>query len=244
MFGNNPKKTIGIVCLVTGAFITICNIVAYLTVFLDKENFIIEEGIKAYNNWHIAAPILISFGLALFIFGAILGKPPAPPKEDKEYNPVISEEEGYRIRLRNAAEGEWAVLGKKFHALCKQSMDIDSFQDKLSTLLTSNDADILSDTEDALNAVEHAILENIKSVLNYSISCSSVDPAGVDKVSKEATIAIEKNDELLSKAGDFLMALTDYLNGQEKSGDISLLDEYKNILEAPLREWNKEQEQE
>ena len=125
---------------------------------------------------------------------------------------------------------EWGSLNELIDKAYRQSVKMDGFQEKLSKLLKVNGAERLNDSEEVLDKAEQYLLHNIRKVLNFMEACDSSTESGVSKVRDSLSSCINDNERILSNASDFLIAMTEYLNSQGESSDISSLEEYKNIL--------------
>ena len=208
-----------------------------------KNNFIISFGIRAYTHFLYFLIGIIAITAILFIVMMIKEK--SKEKSEKEF--LIEEEEKSNISskktLRNSqlrtilkdnANGEWRVLSSDINKCIKQMEDMDEEQERLHTLLKTNDVDILSDTEDILERVEQCMCKNSRKIINY-MSVYHNDTDDVNAMKDKLNICYKNNGNLLKEVHEFLLMLTEFLNSQDENYDDTMLLTYKETLISMTR---------
>ena len=142
-----------------------------------------------------------------------------------------------RELLKENASGKWRALQDAIGGLAAQMCQMDSYQERLANLLTSNQASTLGDTEEVLDQVEQYICRNIRKVLNYMTvydPASQEDAAALEKLIEECRDA---NQEQLTQTKEFVFALTEFLNRQgDSSQDTYSLELYKKLILDSIKE--------
>lgn len=208
-----------------------------------KNNFIISFGIRAYTHFLYFLIGIIAITVILFIIMMIKEK--SKEKSEKEF--LIEEEEKSNISskktLRNSqlrtilkdnANGEWSILSADINKCIKQMEDMDEEQERLHTLLKTNDVDILSDTEDILERVEQCMCKNSRKIINY-MSVYHNDTDDVNSMKDKLNICYKNNGNLLKEVHEFLLMLTEFLNSQDENYDDTMLLTYKETLISMTR---------
>lgn len=208
-----------------------------------KNNFIISFGIRAYTHFLYFLIGVIAITAILFIVMMIKEK--SKEKSEKEF--LIEEEEKSNISskktLRNSqlrtilkdnANGEWSILSADINKCIKQMEDMDEEQERLHTLLKTNDVDILSDTEDILERVEQCMCKNSRKIINY-MSVYHNDTDDVNSMKDKLNICYKNNGNLLKEVHEFLLMLTEFLNSQDENYDDTMLLTYKETLISMTR---------
>ena len=155
--------------------------IGILMLVLSKDSVVISIGIRSYRGLYqgglIAEVALVILFLILSLRDA--RKKNAAKKEEREQSadrqkleadlPVNGRLTDVKVRelLKENASGKWRALQDAIGGLAAQMCQMDSYQERLANLLTSNQASTLGDTEEVLDQVEQYICRNIRKVLNY-----------------------------------------------------------------------------
>jgi cobalamin-dependent methionine synthase I len=114
---------------------------------------------------------------------------------------------------------------------------MDSYQERLSRLLQTNDVHTLSDTEEILDRVEQYICRNVRKVLNYMEVVDPSSPEDVELVRTKFSTCCSDNQDQLKQTQEFIIALTDFINQQgDSDNDLSMLEVYKNTILDSIQE--------
>ena len=225
--------------------------IGILMLVLSKDSVVISIGIRSYRGLYqgglIAEVALVILFLILSLRDA--RKKNAAKKEEREQSadrqkleadlPVNGRLTDVKVRelLKENASGKWRALQDAIGGLAAQMCQMDSYQERLANLLTSNQASTLGDTEEVLDQVEQYICRNIRKVLNYMTvydPASQEDAAALEKLIEECRDA---NQEQLTQTKEFVFALTEFLNRQGASSqDTYSLELYKKLLLDSIKE--------
>ena len=225
--------------------------IGILMLVLSKDSVVISIGIRSYRGLYqgglIAEVALVILFLILSLRDA--RKKNAAKKEEREQSadrqkleadlPVNGRLTDVKVRelLKENASGKWRALQDAIGGLAVQMCQMDSYQERLANLLTSNQASTLGDTEEVLDQVEQYICRNIRKVLNYMTvydPASQEDAAALEKLIEECRDA---NQEQLTQTKEFVFALTEFLNRQgDSSQDTYSLELYKKLILDSIKE--------
>ncbi len=225
--------------------------IGILMLVLSKDSVVISIGIRSYRGLYqgglIAEVALVILFLILSLRDA--RKKNAAKKEEREQSadrqkleadlPVNGRLTDVKVRelLKENASGKWRALQDAIGGLAAQMCQMDSYQERLANLLTSNQASTLGDTEEVLDQVEQYICRNIRKVLNYMTvydPASQEDAAALEKLIEECRDA---NQEQLTQTKEFVFALTEFLNRQgDSSQDTYSLELYKKLILDSIKE--------
>lgn len=232
--------------------------IGILMLVLSKDSVVISIGIRSYRGLYqgglIAEVALVILFLILSLRDA--RKKNAAKKEERENQlrereqsadrqkleadlPVNGRLTDVKVRelLKENASGKWRALQDAIGGLAAQMCQMDSYQERLANLLTSNQASTLGDTEEVLDQVEQYICRNIRKVLNYMTvydPASQEDAAALEKLIEECRDA---NQEQLTQTKEFVFALTEFLNRQgDSSQDTYSLELYKKLILDSIKE--------
>lgn len=225
--------------------------IGILMLVLSKDSVVISIGIRSYRGLYqgglIAEVALVILFLILSLRDA--RKKNAAKKEEREQSadrqkleadlPVNGRLTDVKVRelLKENASGKWRALQDAIGGLAAQMCQMDSYQERLANLLTSNQASTLGDTEEVLDQVEQYICRNIRKVLNYMTvydPASQEDAARLEKLIEECRDA---NQEQLTQTKEFVFALTEFLNRQgDSSQDTYSLELYKKLILDSIKE--------
>ena len=225
--------------------------IGILMLVLSKDSVVISIGIRSYRGLYqgglIAEVALVILFLILSLRDA--RKKNAAKKEEREQSadrqkleadlPVNGRLTDVKVRelLKENAAGKWRALQDAIGGLAAQMCQMDSYQERLANLLTSNQASTLGDTEEVLDQVEQYICRNIRKVLNYMTvydPASQEDAAALEKLIEECRDA---NQEQLTQTKEFVFALTEFLNRQgDSSQDTYSLELYKKLILDSIKE--------
>ena len=225
--------------------------IGILMLVLSKDSVVISIGIRSYRGLYqgglIAEVALVILFLILSLRDA--RKKNAAKKEEREQSadrqkleadlPVNGRLTDVKVRelLKENASGKWKALQDAIGGLVAQMRQMDSYQERLANLLTSNQASTLGDTEEVLDQVEQYICRNIRKVLNYMTvydPASQEDAAALEKLIEECRDA---NQEQLTQTKEFVFALTEFLNRQgDSSQDTYSLELYKKLILDSIKE--------
>lgn len=212
-----------------------------------KDDLIINLGIRGYHS------LLFAWGgvILVTVIAAAAGIYTSNKKEKQKQMAaaaVMHEEAGdeaglfaggkldneeLRKALQENALGGWSALSTEIDKCIRQLHDIDSEQERLHVLLKHNAAKVLSDTEGILDQAEQYMCQNVRKIINY-MNVYHEDSSG-DQALLRAQLAkcCDDNEKILNEVHEFLLALTDYLNGQgDKKYDNTMLESYKKTLLA------------
>ena len=152
--------------------------IGILMLVLSKDSVVISIGIRSYRGFYqgglIAEAALVVLLLILSLRDA--RKKNAAKKEERENQlrereqsagrkkleadlPVNGRLTDVKVRelLKENASGKWKALQDAIGGLVAQMRQMDSYQERLANLLTSNQASTLGDTEEVLDQVEHGL---------------------------------------------------------------------------------------
>ena len=225
--------------------------IGILMLVLSKDSVVISIGIRSYRGLYqgglIAEVALVILFLILSLRDA--RKKNAAKKEEREQSadrqkleadlPVNGRLTDVKVRelLKENDSGKWRALQDAIGGLAAQMCQMDSYQERLANLLTSNQASTLGDTEEVLDQVEQYICRNIRKVLNYMTvydPASQEDAAALEKLIEECRDA---NQEQLTQTKEFVFALTEFLNRQgDSSQDTYSLELYKKLILDSIKE--------
>ena len=208
---------------------------------LSTDTLIIYLGAKGFKSLlgvaGGAAVIVSLIFLALLVrFFVLKGKEKKEASEMEQYmqDGMLSASgklsDDYVMRqLVSQGRLKWKCLENDIKGLTDQLLQINSYQDRLSKLLANNSAQALSDTEDILEKIEQQILGNVRKVLNF------MEVLGVEDqqtVKEYIELCRQENGKLLDATKDFLICVTDFLNGQGASGEagLKMVEDFKSIL--------------
>ena len=147
--------------------------------------------------------------------------------------------ENSRLRdmLKEKTANGWNVLSEPITQCVTQLEQMDSYQERLTRLLASNDVHTLSDTEEVLDRVEQYICKNVRKVLNYMEVADPQSAEDVALLQTKFAACYGDNQEQLKKTQEFIFALTDFINQQgDSDNDISMLEVYKNTILESIQE--------
>ena len=114
---------------------------------------------------------------------------------------------------------------------------MDEYQSKLKSLLDTNGAEALRDTEDILTNAEQHICRNIRKLLNIMTVSSSGNEEDVSLVISTAQKCGADNNALLGTTKEFMVAVTQLLNAQgDDSSGIRELEAYKKAIASQIDE--------
>ena len=225
----------GIVLLVISA--------GLIFVGLQKDNIVIYLGIGAYRVFRTillaleGAAALVFVIVAFFTIRSGKKKTLTEPKETKAPSLSVKEKlhnASLRERLAEEAKGRWRSLSPELQTTIGQLEQMDTYQERLHSLLKENDISALSDTEEVLEQAEQSLCQNVRKILNYM---GVFDEKDVDVVRTSVRKTNEKNQEQLNQVRDFVVAVTDFVNQQGSARqDPDLLNTYKNMILDSLKE--------
>ena len=250
-----------------GVLLTIGLIVRRFSIINNRDDYIIQQGIKAYENSVQTSTALIGVGVAITIFLAVLEffSYRKRVKKEMEIQQSVAEreqtlqqqakqetsylasdgvlnEEKLRKELKTKASQYSPIANTYLKPLWEQSVKMDEMQEKLSVLLAKNGADRLDDAEEMLVKAEQQMLQNLRKVLNYMEVCDSETTDGINKVKDSAIQCKAENQAIMQSSSDFLMAMTEYLNNQGNSENaLESLNNYKNVLNNTLHNNNTQE---
>jgi len=153
------------------------------------------------------------------------------------------ENKDLRAMLQEYSLGDWKSLAQDIEPCIEQLHGIDSEQERLHVLLKHNAAEVLADTESILDQAEQSMCRNVRKVLNYMSVYHQDSSADTAMMRGNLAKCREDNDKILNEAHEFLVALTEYLNGQGDSKyDNTMLESYKKTLLDFTEKKEKEKE--
>ena len=121
----------------------------------------------------------------------------------------------------------------------RQQMDqMNRCQAKLHHLLTMNGMTDLEETERLLDEVEQSMFRNLRKAINWMEMAGPAAPLS-PRLSEQLEGVMRDNDDILSRSGELLTSLTDYVNHQGRDG--SAADTIGIVVES-LRTQMKEDE--
>lgn len=209
----------------------------------EKDNIVIYLGIGAYRVLHTIFLALEGAAALVFVIVALLtirsGKKETKSEPKASKAPSLSVKEklhnaSLRELLSAEADGRWKSLSPELHTTIRQMEQMDTYQERLHSLLKENDISALSDTEEVLEQAEQSLCQNVRKILNYM---GVFDEKDVDVVRTSVQKTNEKNQEQLNQVRDFVVAVTDFVNQQGTAHqDPDLLNTYKNMILDSLKE--------
>ena len=214
-----------------------------LIVLLLRDDLIIYLGISAYRIIQITAvsleAVLAVIILAVTLKGVAGQKDTGNNEQRDEKAPVLSAKEkldnsSLQTLLAAKSGGEWKSLAPELYKTISQLQMMDSYQERLHSLLRENDLKALSDTEDILDQAEQHMCQNVRKILNYM---NVLDGNDVEIVRASVEKANTKNQEQLTQVRDFIVAVTDFVNQQGYADqDPDLLNTYKTMILESIKE--------
>lgn len=128
-------------------------------------------------------------------------------------------------------------LRKELSEVQRTMERMDEYQSKLKSLLDTNGAEALRDTEDILTNAEQHICRNIRKLLNIMTVSSSGNEEDVSLVISTAQKCGADNNALLGTTKEFMVAVTQLLNAQgDDSSGIRELEAYKKAIASQIDE--------
>ena len=228
---------------VLSALLLLIMSVALLLMTLEKDNLIIYFGIASYRT--LRTVLLAAEGASLLLFVICCArsmkkekKPEAAVSQDDK-SPALSVKErlqndSLRKILSQEASGRWKALSGELSETGHQLEQMDTYQERLHTLLQENDIKALSDTEEVLEQAEQGLCQNVRKIINYM---SVFDDKDVELLRASVQASNEKNREQLTQVRDFVVAVTDFVNQQGTvHQDPDLLNTYKSMILETLKE--------
>ena len=208
---------------------------AFIVLLVEKDNFVIYYGINAFRAATMIMAAVVGFLVLLTVILFLLGgrgheKEAAPAEEEA---PPLSvkgklQNESLRKLLKQAGEGKWNTLSPELSVMISQLEQMDTYQERLHSLLQENDVKALSDTEEVLMQAEQSLCQNVRRFINYM---NVFDENDIEVMRTSASKTIRKNKEQLSQVRDFVVAVTDFVNQQGSSHqDPDMLNTYKNMI--------------
>ena len=156
---------------------------------------------------------------------------------DQPEEEAVPQEEAVLDDAVNTAEQAAQAAAQKdaeLQQVIQQMEQMDTYQERLHSLLEENDISALSDTEQVLEQAEQSLCQNVRKILNYM---SVFDEKDIDVVRTSVRKTNEKNQEQLNQVRDFVVAVTDFVNQQGSARqDPDLLNTYKNMILDSLKE--------
>ena len=226
--------------IITG-LAALASAVVLLAVSLNKDNFVIYNGISAYRTV-CTVMTAVTGGLAvLFLIFLLAALKKERPKEAaspvKEKAPTLSvkeklENESLRKMLAAEASGRWAELSPEINDTIEQMKKMDSYQEKLHSLLLNNDVKALSDTEEILEQAEQGLCQSVRRILNYM---SVYDEKDVEALRATVQTTNRNIRAQLDQVRDFVVAVTDFVNQQGADVDPDMLNTYKTVILDSLK---------
>lgn len=181
-----------------------------------RNTVIINTSIRVYHS----VGIIFSFMILIWIIMAVVTL--IIFKHEKHPKPEITDESGmteanrknlYDI-VKGYRTGKWNAITDIGH-LCEQLDDMNEYQENLDFLLMQTE--YLTDRPvEILQRLENCMYVNIKKILNYMCVLQEKD-CGMMKQKVQECIC--KNADLLQKAKDFVIAVTDYVNNDMSPGE-------------------------
>lgn len=139
-------------------------------------------------------------------------------------------------RLRECLGEAWGLTGNPhvtthINTLLDQLQTMNSYQDKLHRLITSNGTDFLNDTCDVLETAEQDMLRKVRKVLNWFVAYEPTRPDDVNRVESLLEEIVSTNEAQLRNVKEFVLTITDFLNKQgESDTGIDRLQVYKETI--------------
>lgn len=190
------------------------------TSIVAKTSIIINMGIKAYR---VIAGFLIAgcvIGcILLIVLVALAMKAVREDREDMDSfvddkSMTEDDREALYVRLREFNFGKWGdVTG--INALVTQLNDMNEYQGNLQFLLDQTTY-LKEQPAVIIQRVEDAMYLNVKKLINYMQVLQRKDVALLEQKVSECS---GKNEELLHKAKDFVVAVVDYVNKDMSPGE-------------------------
>ena len=213
----------------------------FAVLILEKDNFVIYYGLNAYRALRsVSAAAVIALGLLTLTAYLFTNRKTDSSEETQPVKaPTLSVKEkldnsSLRKLLLQASKGKWAGLSEELGVMISQLQQMDTYQERLHTLLQDNDIKALSDTEEVLEQAEQSLCQNVRKFINYM---NVFDEKDAEVIRTSAAKTIEKNNEQLSQVRDFVVAVTDFVNQQGSTRqDPDLLNTYKNMILDSLKE--------
>ncbi len=251
---NKARLRLGLTCFGISLFPKII-----ISVFRDT--MIVYTGIKFFKTLSILTTVFLILGtvglvctVGLLVTSLLaLKKQEAIEEADSHTGPVlkvkgkldpvqikeslISESTNWMSAVSQINPAEAGEMNVALTRVRETMVQMDDYQLRLKTLLDSNGADALRDTEEILDKVEQHICRNVRKLLNIMTVSSPNTQNDVDVVELTARNCAEDNNRLLKTTKEFIVAVTEFLNSQGDSGSsINEIDVYKNALTSQIEE--------
>lgn len=220
---DERKPIMPFLCLAVSA-------IGLIVVLCTRDDIIIRYRLHAYKAIRSACIIAISISAtwafaSIALFGRKKPEKKAPdvPEQEPEDKKIITEET--RRRLYNDlliyGKDKWKAL-KEIGTLLAQLDSMNEYQEKLDPLLEQNDYLSEKPTE-IIQRLENCMYVNIRKLLNYM---NVLQTRSLQPMSEKVHECVEKNAALLTKTDEFILAITDYVNGDMAPGEEGRAKEY------------------
>lgn len=245
------KKRNSVPAIIGGGLLTLAINVLNIGILLSSDAMIIHFGAKGFKTLQGIASVASALATVLFVTlvtRTIIKNHKEKPRHSEEEEPQTGmlsasgklSDEYVMKQLVNQGLTKWKCIEGDVSKLTDQLILMNSYQDRLSKLLSNNSAQALSDTEDILERMEQQILSNVRKVLNFMQILGTDDR---QTVSEYIAVCVQDNQKLLDATKDFLLCITDFLNGQGKNNanDLQMVEDFKAILMGNIGEQEKNQ---
>lgn len=218
------------------AILAALSILALAACRLARESIIISLGIRAYGMLRIAlVSVSACFAAALvviFVIILIWRKKPG----DKDQPMTDAERRQMRKSLEEFEDDKWiCVYG--ISPLCEQLDSIDRYQENLRELLEKNSG-LGGKPIEIMDTIGRSMYANIKKLLNYMQALDEGDSHILGGKVDECRC---KNEALLKKAKDFMVAVVDYVNrDMREDGGETAMEQMNSYMYVVLDAMEKE----
>ena len=249
---NNRKKP-GKLDIITIALAALA-LIGTAVCFLNRDMLILFQGIRMYRIYLAASLILLGGSGVLAVCTVCLHAAEKKRLMAAQAELLAQQEESLRETRKQTAKlsvegelnaaviremlvaqskGRWAFAYQLIYDCVEQMEQMDSYQERLATLLENNGADSLQDTVEVVDQVEQYLCRNVRNVLNFM---DVADDDAADQVRVKLLSCKEDNQNLLTQTRDFIYALAEFLNDQGGKADMRLLNTYRTTILQSLKE--------
>lgn len=186
-----------------------------------RDTIIINIGVRGYKAIDRACIVLIVFAVVLILLKILFFIKKLPKSESAQLEDIVdegkmteSDRQGLYQKLKTFGEGKWSEA-TDVKSLYDQLDSMNEYQNNMEFLLEQTKY-LTQQPVDIIQRVEDCMYLNIKKLLNYMQVLQKRD---MMLLRSKVAECVAKNDELLQKAKDFVLAVIDYVNKDMQPGE-------------------------
>lgn len=211
----------------------ILSLAAVIILFARRDAIIINEGIRAYRTTRTCVIMIVAVISIWFVITVIRSAKTSHRHEIPNYpeKKSITEQDRNRLydELAGMAQNKWRTMDN-IHALLKQLDSMNEYQSELGRLLKQTKY-LKDDPEKIVQRVEDCMYINIQKLLNYM---RIMQVKSWEMMQEKINECTEKNEDLLKKTDDFVVAVVGYVNGdmapEEEDRTKNYVDSYMFVV--------------